>query len=207
MTDYTRKSFTLGKGFRINLSRRGIGWSAGIPKLFRFGVGADRRVRSSFGTGLLRHEFDHGKATAQSAQSRGGCCGCLAFSLLAVLALILFIGFVAGTSSGPDRESPLQTPAKPAGNVNRPSQTKPNRNPAPPAALTGMEKIDGRKIPTQIGIWRSSDGRTFQGRITAIDHAADTITLERIDGEIFKGVPVSRLHPEEAARLRDSNPR
>jgi hypothetical protein len=229
-----RKSFTLGKGFRINLSRRGIGWSVGIPKLFRFGVGADRRVRSSFGSGLLRHEFDHGRAEAGSGGRRSGCRGCLLLVLISALALSLFAHFSGITSSVPEyrpsspkdrgttgsrksTESP--NPAEKGGlRVN----TKPGPRPAaapvtasvPPvpspavtAATGAAEEAGAFRIPTGVRTWRSSDGRTLEGRITASDGASDTITLERIDGAVFHGVPLSRLHPEEAARVRAATAR
>lgn len=237
-----RKSFTFGKGFRINLSRRGVGWSVGIPKLFRIGIGSDRRLRSSFGSGLFRHEFHHGKVSEGQGGRRSGCGGCLVLFLVAALALVFFENFSGGTGSVPERE-PYATVARGAPNSRKSEKsanpvekgglrvnTKPRQRPAaapvpasgegrsaapaPPdvkATANGGEEGRGDsvaiRIPTGVRIWRSSDGRTLEGRITAIQPASDTITLERADGQIFRGVPISRLHPEDAASLRTSNPR
>lgn len=228
-----RKSFHLGKGFRINLSRRGIGWSVGIPKLFRFGIGADRRVRSSFGSGLLRHEFDHGRAAGGHDGGPGGGCGCLAFFLVSVLALILFVQLSGGRTSIPDAE-PSASTAHRAPSLSKPEQfansaemgglrtnNDPGQRPATapvtipparastpsPATATDVEATEALRIPTRVRTWRSSDGRTLEGRIIAINPATDTVTLERADGQVFHGVPLSRLHPEEASRLRASNSR
>jgi hypothetical protein len=57
-------------------------------------------------------------------------------------------------------------------------------------------------IPTPERTWRSADGRTLTGKVTEIDFASDTITMERTDGQVFKNFPISKLHPEEATLLR-----
>ncbi len=85
-----RLSIPLGKGFRINVGRRGIGASAGIPGVARFGVGSDGRTRTSVGKGLLRWEHQ-GSGKKQSGGC--GCGGC--FSLLILGGMVLVgIGFL-----------------------------------------------------------------------------------------------------------------
>lgn len=84
-----RKSFRLGKGFRINLSKRGIGWGAGIPGLFSFGVGGDGRKRAGVGGGLTRVEKQWG-GKRRAKGEKGGCCGCLVLIVLAFLGLGVF---------------------------------------------------------------------------------------------------------------------
>lgn len=68
-----RLSIPLGKGFRINIGRRGIGASAGIPGVARFGVGSDGRTRTSVGRGLLRWEHQGGGKTQLGGCGCGGC--------------------------------------------------------------------------------------------------------------------------------------
>jgi hypothetical protein len=193
-----RKSISLGKGFRINLSKRGIGWSAGIPGLFRFGVGSDGRGRSSFGTGLLRHEFHHGKVGGGSGGGGGGC-GCFTLVVIVILGLGV-VGAIIGPS-GTTHTDAIPAPGKQSG-----LKGSPPRNPSaatPPSTdLPGPKAEVPMMIPTPIRTWRSSDGRTLNGRVTEIDPVADTLTMERTDGQVFRGVPISKLHPEEAALLR-----
>lgn len=73
-----RISIPLGKGFRINIGKRGIGASAGIPGLFRVGVGSDGRMRTSVGSGLLRWEHQ----SSPGSQPPGCGCGSLIMMLV-----------------------------------------------------------------------------------------------------------------------------
>jgi|JI10StandDraft_1071094.scaffolds.fasta_scaffold698335_1 hypothetical protein len=87
-----RKSVRIGKGFRVNLSRKGVGWSAGIPGFMRFGRGGDGRSRTSVGRGLLRWEKQSGGAKGE----RGcGCGGCLLLMLVAVGVITIVGRFMA----------------------------------------------------------------------------------------------------------------
>ena len=43
-----RKSLSFGKLFRINFSKRGIGFSVGVPG-FRVSLGADKKIRKTVG--------------------------------------------------------------------------------------------------------------------------------------------------------------
>ncbi len=74
-----RLSIPLGKGFRINVGRRGIGASAGIPGVARFGVGSDGRTRTSVGKGLLRWEH---QGSGKKPSAGCGCGGCLSLLML-----------------------------------------------------------------------------------------------------------------------------
>jgi hypothetical protein len=74
-----RLSIPLGKGFRINIGRRGIGASAGIPGVARFGVGSDGRTRTSVGKGLLRWEH---QGSGKKQPGGCGCSGCLTLLIL-----------------------------------------------------------------------------------------------------------------------------
>lgn len=79
-----RKSFKVGKGARINLSKRGVGTSFGIPGL-RFGFGGGRRARVTGGKGPFRFYKSLGGGSSSSKKNTG-CGGCLG------LILLLFIG-------------------------------------------------------------------------------------------------------------------
>ena len=96
-----RLSIPLGKGFRINIGRRGIGASAGIPGVARFGVGSDGRTRTSVGKGLLRWEHQGGK------RQPGGC-GCGGCLMLVILGVVIFavIGAFIPKNDSPSVASP-----------------------------------------------------------------------------------------------------
>jgi hypothetical protein len=87
-----RKGFKLGKGARINLSKKGLGLSFGT-KGFRVGVGSGRRARVSGGVGPFRFFKSLGSAERAQSQSQsersedesGGSCGCLSLLVLGVL--------------------------------------------------------------------------------------------------------------------------
>ena len=188
-----RKSIRLGKGFRINLSRSGIGWSAGVPKFFRFGIGADSRRRSSIGSGLFRQEWNLGKAVAIEKGTSGGCCSCsgpvvLGFFVVAILVGVTGVlqeqstnGFNSGSAGERSEHHVVEkTPAE------------------------GVVHLESKsiRVPTEVRSWKSADGRVLVGRVTEINSSADTVTLERSDGQTFKDFPISRLHPEDASLLR-----
>lgn len=71
-----RRSMSIGKLFKINFSKSGIGFSAGVPG-FRVSVGADGKVRRTVGlpgTGISHTEVIGGKK-ADPAVRRCGACG------------------------------------------------------------------------------------------------------------------------------------
>lgn len=54
-----RRSIGIGKLFRINFSKFGVGWSFGIPG-FRISIGADKKIRRTIGipwTGLYKTDI------------------------------------------------------------------------------------------------------------------------------------------------------
>lgn len=69
-----RKSISLGRFFRINLSKKGVGASVGVPG-FRIGVGADGKVRRTVsipGTGLYKTEvLSKGASTSRACPECG----------------------------------------------------------------------------------------------------------------------------------------
>jgi hypothetical protein len=84
----------------------------------------------------------------------------------------------------------------------------PRERPAPRIGeKTLAEKVDsperpGLQIPTEVRSWKSLDGRVLSGRVTELNKAADTVTLERSDGQIFRDFPISKLDPADASFLR-----
>ena len=69
-----RKTFSLGRLLRINVSKRGLGVSVGVPG-FRVGLGADGKVRRTIsipGTGLRATEVIGGEAKGH--RGRGKVC-------------------------------------------------------------------------------------------------------------------------------------
>ena len=93
-----RKSIRLGKGLRINLSRRGIGWSIG-SKLLRFGVSGGRS-RVSSGVGPFRYQ------KTLPNEPAGGGCGCLS-----LIVVVLAVGVVVGALQSGSRSSRSETKA------------------------------------------------------------------------------------------------
>jgi hypothetical protein len=119
---FLRKGFKLGSGVRVNLSKKGLGISAGIPGA-RVSVGPGRNPRVYGGKGPLRYQKSISDGTALSSKngkSRG--CGCGA------VILIIIIGFAVLSlcSKGP---SPHHRP--PAEYVDTPDAT-PIYSPPPP---------------------------------------------------------------------------
>lgn len=82
-----RKSINLGKGFRLNISKSGIGLSGGV-KGARVSVGP-RSVRRTFsipGTGVSHTKTYSAKKLKKKAQSG---CAAMLLSLAGLLALLL----------------------------------------------------------------------------------------------------------------------
>jgi hypothetical protein len=52
-------------------------------------------------------------------------------------------------------------------------------------------------VPTSTRTWTSADGRTLQGRITAIDRIAKTVTIVTAEGNEFRDYPIARLSTED----------
>lgn len=121
-----RKSIRLGKGVRINLSRRGIGWSIG-SKLLRFGVSGGRS-RVSSGVGPFRYQ------KTLPNEPAGGGCGCLS-----LVVVVLAVGVVVGALQSGLRSSRSETknnaPRSTPGPLPTPLATM-NRQGAPPASIT-----------------------------------------------------------------------
>lgn len=92
-----RKSFRLGKGFRINLSRSGIGLSTGV-KGFRIGVGP-RGAYSSVSAGGFTYRAGLGGRSGRRAGGSGGRSGSPSTdslnSALGCLTLVLFVAAFA----------------------------------------------------------------------------------------------------------------
>lgn len=137
-----RKSVRIGKGFRLNLSRKGVGWSAGIPGFLRFGRGGDGRTRTSVGKGLLRWEKQ-----SNGAKGNGGCgCGgCL---------LLLFIAggviFIIGAFLSPSH--PSTAPALAA----KPSARPDGRSPKIPLFRTPQQAA---ALPLELGLKDTVSGK------------------------------------------------
>ncbi len=194
-----RKSFRIGKGFRINLSKRGLGWSGGLPGIFRFGVGADGRRRGSLGRGIFRQEKQWGKSSSKDGES--GCCGCISVGAIAFILIAVVFSFFVPNNESIDSESmeseslPYSPPISPELGVNTLSMTPEN------SESMHSDQIKPVKLPTSIRTWRSLDGRTLFGKVTEINLDEETITIERADGEKFEAYPISKLHPDDAKIL------
>jgi|GEM_PF-1734807 len=104
-----RKSFRLGKGLSINVSKRGLGVSAGV-KGARLGLGSGRkaRIRGGFGPFHYYKTIEDGSPKSKSARTKPGKkkgkgCGCF---LIAVLLSIFVIGMLDDTTGArPDSSS------------------------------------------------------------------------------------------------------
>ncbi len=95
-----RKSLNIGGGFRINLSKRGIGASAGVPG-FRFGLGPlGKRLQISIpGTGIFYRKDEGWKTPATgSASSVAEFLGRLVLVGVCVLALAGLLLWLLGLS-------------------------------------------------------------------------------------------------------------
>jgi len=67
-----RRSFSLGKLLRLNVSKRGLGVSVGVPGL-RVGLGADGKLRRTLsipGTGLRETEVIGGETKASVGKAK-----------------------------------------------------------------------------------------------------------------------------------------
>lgn len=87
-----RKSISLGKGFRINISKSGIGWSAGT-KGFRFTKKANGGTRQTFtlpGTGLSYVKDSGGSKRSGATSSSGDGCGTVLLWLFCWPFLLLY---------------------------------------------------------------------------------------------------------------------
>ncbi len=88
-----RKSINIGKNFRVNLSKSGVGFSAGV-KGIRATKGADGRVRTTFslpGTGLSYvREFGgkRGKSTGIASAIT------IVIIVVGVIAVLKYLGMI-----------------------------------------------------------------------------------------------------------------
>lgn len=137
-----RKSIRLGKGVRINLSRRGIGWSIG-SKLLRFGVSGGRS-RVSSGVGPFRYQ------KTLPNESTGGGCGCLSL-IVVVLAVAVVVGALQSGSRSSRSETKTNAPRSTPG---PPPQPTTNRQSVPPSATANTAPtiptpaVSVRPLPT-----------------------------------------------------------
>src|SRR5436190_21606380 len=79
-----RKSFRIAPGVRLNLSKRGLGWSVGGQGL-RIGFGGGR-TRVSTGIGPLRYQ--------KSARTGGGGGSAIGLGCLGILGLLFVVGVI-----------------------------------------------------------------------------------------------------------------
>jgi hypothetical protein len=156
-----RKSFRIGKGFRINLSRKGIGWSAGIPGIIRFGVGGDGRRRLSAGAGLFRQESQWSGSNS-GGHSSSGCCGCLAIIIVGFVGVGLIGGFFSSSSSSPGTTN-VSSSSSTTTEVSRPYGAQPATNSlqAMKKSQQGENNAPQLELPTENRNWRHKDGRAM----------------------------------------------
>jgi hypothetical protein len=172
-----RISIPLGKGFRINIGKRGIGASGGIPGVARLGVGADGRTRTTLGRGLFRWEKQSGGTRGCGSGGCGGCLGlvAIAFLLLSLIAVLL-----------------------PENSRDSPSDKRPTSSAAVSPLLTSkvplfVQPTLAAAIPLELGLsdtapnlpaWRESEDHwyalatitTYTGKLTKVGDVDNTIT-------------------------------
>ena len=114
-----RKSFRIGKGMRLNLSKRGLGASFGFPG-FRIGFGGGRSPRVTGGFGPFRYSKSvpaakaaRGASSPPSQQSRSGC-GWLALIVVGLVIVGAATSLLDPSSQSPSESSaPKPSPAAP----------------------------------------------------------------------------------------------
>jgi len=135
-----RKTIRLGKGLNINFSKRGIGFSAGIPG-FRIGWGGGRKPRLTAGRGMFRYQ----KTLSEGAgESQSGGCGCLGL-IVGIVVAVALLGYIG--SKIPDQPQPSAAPVvKPKP---QPSEAAPTAaQAAPPSAPLARELTPGGRART-----------------------------------------------------------
>jgi hypothetical protein len=164
-----RISIPLGKGIRINIGKRGIGGSAGIPGIARIGIGSDGRTRSTVGKGIFRWE-------QQGGRPKGcGCGGCLIILIIG----LLIAAIISAILPNPNRVVPLAVPTAPIGQA--------------PKIPLFLEPTKAANLPLELGLkdtaqgrapWRQSDDRwyalasivTHTGKLTKVGDVDNDIT-------------------------------
>lgn len=134
-----RKSFRIAPGLRLNLSRRGVGWSVGA-KGFRIGRSGGRtRVSSGFGP------FRYQKTVGNGGNAPSGGSGCFSLLIIGIGAMTLFsiVSPLLKPKATPARSSSVApSPAAPRSSTNaapaevnpRPSSSESPTAAAPPAS-------------------------------------------------------------------------
>lgn len=166
-----RISIPLGKGFRINVGKRGIGASAGIPGLFRVGMGSDGRMRTTVGSGLLRWEHQ----SSASGQPPGCGCGTL------IMVLVILGAISAGKRDDSTNKPP---PALAAGSTQPlmagsriPLFREPTKAAAVPLDLGLRDTREDRPA------WRSGPNG-WQALATLVTHRGDPFKKGDLDNGI-----------------------
>ncbi len=153
-----RKSFRIGKGFRINLSRKGVGWSIG-SKLLRLGFGRGR-TRVSSGVGPLRYEKSIGDSSG--TKSKGGGCVTLLLGLIVLAAVgVMFAPKKVETTkstSSPQIENPLAKP------LTLPPKSAALARPTPTTTTTANVALEkpSTSIPRQVPTGHAADAAKWR---------------------------------------------
>ena len=177
-----RKSFRIGKGLRINLSRRGIGWSIG-SKILRFGSSGGRK-RISSGVGPFRYE----KTVRDSSGKESGGFGCGA-----VLLGLVVLGSI-GALVTPKKVQPVK--ADNATQLEKPSATA--HTATPRAAVPVVATPAPATIP-RVGVQKPSASGPRQ---LPTGHAADAAKWRAVAIYPKLGVPNSPLNMAFLARVK-----
>ena len=70
---------------------------------------------------------------------------------------------------------------------------------------TGEERpgLSERKLPPQEKrSWTNAAGKTFEGTLTAINETGQILRIERSDGQVFEGIPVSFLSAQDREYIK-----
>jgi endonuclease YncB( thermonuclease family) len=176
-----RKTIQVGKGFRINLSKGGVGWSASIPGTgISWGV-SPRRGRRPKGSG-------------------SGCGGCLSLLFLLFIGSCIWSALFAPKS--PQKPASIQpedhAPARPIPEEHRePSPAKEPVPTSPPGAASPTPPIDRT---ASLAVLKSKlPRRDFQGAEPyLVAHVIDSNTVMLNRGfETFRAHLVGLAAPEE----------
>lgn len=140
-----RKSFRIMPGVRMNLSRRGVGWSFGF-KGFRIGTSGGR-TRVSSGVGPFRYQ----KTVSQGADQKSGGLGCFSFLIIglgamSVLAIINSPEDKTSDASSKTPLSPVSSSATTTTKAVRPADEV-LRLPDPPSSEAPSQRTSGSAVP------------------------------------------------------------
>ena len=177
-----RKSIRLGKGLRINLSRRGIGWSVG-GKLLRMAFSRGR-TRISSGVGPFRYE----KSLSNSPKTSGGGSGCL----------IMVLGVCALGLIGSLLPSSKNAPKQPAGKSVTTEKTETERSPVPPQSTVKATQSKA----TEISIVEVKPPTVASPRPVPTGHAADAAKWRAVAIYPRLGIADSPLNKAFIQRVR-----